>query len=220
MDIFAIISCIFLALFTLLILRIIYLLYIIYTTTDCSLDNNEGRTSFPTVFCIGSGGHTTELLRVSRSLNANKYHPRLYITASNDTGSEIKIHELEKEVQGPKKYSISKIPRSRNVNQSFKSAVISTLYALYRTVPIIYRFKPKVILCNGPGTCIPICIVAFLLRCLFLCNCRIVFVESICRVRSLSLTGNFLQYFADVFVVQWPQLRDVCFRAKYFGRLT
>lgn len=215
MDFFAVVGLIILTSFAFLVLRVMYLLFKIYTT-ECTL-NNEGKTSFKTILCIGSGGHTTELLRLSKSLNVAKYQPRLYIVANNDTGSEIKIRESE---QGHKNFSISKIPRSRNVRQSYKTAVISTLYAMYRTVPVIYRFKPNVVLCNGPGTCIPICVIVFLLRCLFICNCRIVFIESVCRVRSLSLTGNILQYFADIFVVQWPQLRDVCFRAKYFGRLT
>lgn len=165
---------------------------------------------------MGSGGHTTELLRITGRLNANKYQPRLYLVANNDTGSEIKIQEAEQGYQ----YSVSKIPRSRNVHQSFKTAVISTLHTAFCVLPILYRFKPNVIICNGPGTCVPICVMVFWLRCLFICNCRIVFVESVCRVRSLSLTGMILQYFADVFVVQWPQLRDVCFRAKYYGRLT
>lgn len=194
--------------------RVASLILRIYTS-ECSLVN-EG-PAFKTLLCIGSGGHTTELLRIAKRLDMDKYNPRMYIVAKNDGGSEYKIRMAE---DGRQDYSICKIPRSRNVNQSFKSSVVTTFYAIVRSVPIILRFKPNVILCNGPGTCIPICVVAFILRCLFLSNCRIIFIESICRVRTLSLTGSILQYFADVFVVQWPQLNDVCFRAKYYGRLT
>lgn len=39
---------------------------------------------------------------------------------------------------------------------------------------------------------------------------RVVFVESLCRVQSLSLTGRILYYLADRFVVQWPGLVDRC----------
>ncbi|KOB66711.1 hypothetical protein OBRU01_20871 [Operophtera brumata] len=197
-----------------IVVRVVTLILKIYTS-ECSLIN-EG-SAFKTLLCIGSGGHTTELLRITKRLNLEKYNPRMYIVADNDGSSEYKIHMAE---HGRKDFSISKIPRSRNVNQSFRSSVVTTFYATVRSFPILLSFKPNVILCNGPGTCVPICIVAFILRCLFISNCRIIFIESICRVRSLSLTGSIMQYFADVFVVQWPQLNDVCFRAKYFGRLT
>lgn len=197
---------------TIFLFRALYLIFQV-CTSDCKLVSQE--TTLKTIFCIGSGGHTTELLRLVKKLSTQKYQPRLYIIADNDVSSEVKILNSEST-----KFSISRIPRSRNVKQSYLSSVISTLYAILRTIPVVYRFKPNVIFCNGPGSCVPICIVAFLLRCILILDCRIVFVESICRVRTLSLTGKILQYIADIVIVQWPQLRDVCFRAKYFGRLT
>lgn len=194
--------------------RVATLILKIYLT-ECSLVI-EG-PAFKTLLCVGSGGHTTELLRITKQLDLEKYNPRMYVVAENDGSSEYKIHNAETVTTD---YSITKIPRSRNVNQSFTSSIFTTLYATVCTLPILWRFKPNVILCNGPGTCVPICIVAFIMRCLFLSNCRIIFIESICRVQTLSMTGSILQYFADVFVVQWPQLNDVCFRARYFGRMT
>ncbi|XP_022830741.1 UDP-N-acetylglucosamine transferase subunit ALG14 homolog [Spodoptera litura] len=195
-------------------LRVLYLIYEITMINKCELTRPK---SLRTILCIGSGGHTTELLRLVKNLNKRKYQPRVYILADNDVSSEVKIRETEKEQND---YTLCRIPRSRNVQQSYFSSVISTLYATLCTLPVIYNFKPDIIFCNGPGTCIPVCVVAFIFRCLFLLDCRIVFIESICRVRTLSLTGKILQFFADIVVVQWPQLRDVCFRAKYFGRLT
>lgn len=183
-------------------------------TGQCALVRTK---TLRTVFCIGSGGHTTELLRLVKTINKKKYDPRMYILADNDASSEVKIHETEK---GQHNYSLARIPRSRNVQQSYLSSVISTLHATLCTFPVIYNFKPDVIFCNGPGTCIPICAVAFILRSLLLLDCRVVFIESICRVRTLSLTGKILQFIADIVIVQWPQMTDACFRAKYFGRLT
>lgn len=99
------------------------------------------------------------------------------------------------------------------------------------------------ILCNGPGTCFPICFVAFVFKvraqqaphedapllccaltvCLTLSllvvcpsllspqivlfrPCSLVFIESFCRVESLSLSGLMLYPLVDEFVVQWPEL--------------
>ena len=36
---------------------------------------------------------------------------------------------------------------------------------------------------------------------------RLVYLESVCRVRTLSLTGRLLLRLADAFVVQWDELR-------------
>ncbi|XP_047529606.1 UDP-N-acetylglucosamine transferase subunit ALG14 homolog [Vanessa atalanta] len=183
--------------------------------SDCQLISPN--SYLRTIYCIGSGGHTTELLRLMSHLDSKKFQPRLFILAKNDISSEVKIQEA---VDGSDDYTLYRIPRSRNVKQSYISSVFTTIYATLSTIPILFKFKPDVIFCNGPGTCVPVCLVSFLMRCLFILDCRIVFIESLCRVQTLSLSGIILQYFADIFIIQWPQLRHVCFRAKYFGRLT
>ncbi|EEC13566.1 conserved hypothetical protein [Ixodes scapularis] len=47
----------------------------------------------------------------------------------------------------------------------------------------------------------------------------VVYVESFCRVETLSITGRVLYHLADHFVVQWPQLSAKYPRAKYHGLL-
>ncbi|CAK1596236.1 unnamed protein product [Parnassius mnemosyne] len=208
------IYAIFIIILIAFLLRILYLLVKV-VTSECALSIQA--SSFKTIICIGSGGHTSEILRLMSNLNTRKFGPRLYILADSDTSSEVKIHNME---NGSTSYTLCRIPRSRNVKQTYSSSIFTTIYATLSTIPIVYKFAPNVILCNGPGTCIPVCAVAFLLRCLFLLDSRIIYIESLCRVRTLSLSGKILQYFADIFIVQWPQLRDNCYRAKYFGRLT
>ncbi|KAJ8305923.1 hypothetical protein KUTeg_016468 [Tegillarca granosa] len=55
----------------------------------------------------------------------------------------------------------------------------------------------KQVLCNGPGTCIPVCLIAFLFKILKIFHTRIIYVESICRVETLSLSGKILYHIAD-----------------------
>lgn len=45
------------------------------------------------------------------------------------------------------------------------------------------------------------------------------YIESIARVTSLSMSGRILYHLADVFIVQWPQLVERYPKSKYFGRL-
>jgi beta-1,4-N-acetylglucosaminyltransferase len=56
---------------------------------------------------------------------------------------------------------------------------------------------------------------------LALFDCRIVYVESIARVRKLSLSGKILYYsrMVDRFLVQWPELQVRFPCSIYAGRL-
>ncbi|KAG5030657.1 hypothetical protein JHK85_014639 [Glycine max] len=77
------------------------------------------------------------------------------------------------------------------------------------------------ILCNGPGTCIPLCSIAFIFKILGIRWSSIFYVESIARVRRLSLSGLLLYKLrmVDQLFVQWPQLQRQYPRATYVGRL-
>ncbi|XP_018916801.2 UDP-N-acetylglucosamine transferase subunit ALG14 [Bemisia tabaci] len=177
-----------------------------------------------TIIVIGSGGHTTEMLRLVRHLDSNKFYPRLYMMAASDKTSENKIIELEtclevEEDGWSSNYRVVKIPRSRSVGQSYITSIFTTLYSILMTVPKVILVNPDLILCNGPGTCIPVCVIAFLMRVFCFSNNVIVFVESVCRVKSLSLSGKILMYIADEIVVEWMELQSRYPRTKYIGRL-
>jgi beta-1,4-N-acetylglucosaminyltransferase len=119
-------------------------------------------------------------------------------------------------------------PRSREVGQSYASSIFTTLNAtahavlFFVTATFFTSEKPDVVLVNGPGTCLPICAAAFASRVLFFRKGPvIVYVESVCRVTSLSLTGKILYHsrMADVVFVQWPELVAKYHRAMYAGRV-
>lgn len=60
-----------------------------------------------------------------------------------------------------------------------------------------------ILISNGPGTALPIILIALVLKVLRIRHkaMKIIFIESICRVKSLSLTGKVLYYLVDIFVV-------------------
>uniref|UniRef100_A0A182M490 UDP-N-acetylglucosamine transferase subunit ALG14 n=1 Tax=Anopheles culicifacies TaxID=139723 RepID=A0A182M490_9DIPT len=180
-----------------------------------------------TMVVMGSGGHTAEMLRIVERLDCQRYSPRQYVIASTDKTSVVKVIESEiRREPDPEKqtYEIITIPRSRDVHQSYVSSIATTVFALINCVPLVLKARPELILTNGPGTCVPVCLVAFLARLLFLnTKCRIVFIESFCRVRNLSLSGRILLYIVDMFVVQWPELLEKTSNTRSdircFGRL-
>ncbi|XP_074044323.1 UDP-N-acetylglucosamine transferase subunit ALG14 isoform X1 [Macrotis lagotis] len=193
----------------------------------------------------GSGGHTTEILRLLGSLSKG-YNPRHYVLADTDKMSATKINLFEEkraERDSESWYKIHHIPRSREVQQSWSSSLFTTLYAVCYSLPLTFRLKPDLngkdkiktvekilkpweektvipsVLCNGPGTCVPICVSALLLGILGIKKVIIVYVESICRVETLSLSGKILYHFSDYFFVQWPALKEKYPKSVYCGRI-
>ncbi|XP_058515380.1 UDP-N-acetylglucosamine transferase subunit ALG14 homolog isoform X2 [Ochotona princeps] len=170
------------------------------------------------------GGHTTEILRLLESLS-DAYSPRHYILADTDNMSAMKIDTLERARANRdpsstcSQYYLHRIPRSREVQQSWLSTVLSTLHSMWVSFPLVLRVKPDLVLCNGPGTCVPICISALLLGILGLKKVIIVYVESICRVETLSLSGHILLHLSDYFIVQWPTLKEKYPKTVYLGRI-
>lgn len=114
-------------------------------------------------------------------------------------------------------YYIHRIPRSREVQQSWLSIVLTTLHSMWLSFPLVHGVKPDLVLCNGPGTCIPTCISALLLGILGVKKVIIIYVESICRVEALSMSGKILFHLLDHFIVQWPTLKEKYPKSVYLG---
>nr|XP_044994329.1 UDP-N-acetylglucosamine transferase subunit ALG14 homolog isoform X1 [Jaculus jaculus] len=265
------------------------------------------RESLSLLIVAGSGGHTTEILRLVGSLSS-AYSPRHYIIADTDTMSANKINSFEHDRVDrdssalSSSYHIHRIPRSREVHQSWLSTACSTLRSLWLSFPLVHGIKPdlknastylwddlkvnewsrvwwrtplipalgrqswiefpsgqdalhvlvsgrfpssvpdsreqrrqqveasmaldlqekerqRMVLCNGPGTCVPVCVSALLLGVLGIKKVIIVYAESICRVETLSLSGKILFYLSDYFIVQWPTLKEKYPKSVYLGRI-
>lgn len=176
---------------------------------------------------LGSGGHTAEMMNIISELQKDRFTPRYYVAALTDNMSLEKAQVYEKSlIQGVGEKIIAnaqfmQIYRSREVGQSYITSIATTLLAILHAMWLIIRIRPQVIFCNGPGTCIPLCASAFLLKVLGLGWSSIFYIESIARVKKLSLSGLLLYklQLADQFFVQWPQLQQKYPRAQYAGRL-
>nr|CDJ80963.1 Oligosaccharide biosynthesis protein Alg14 like domain containing protein [Haemonchus contortus] len=157
---------------------------------------------------MGSGGHTTEMLELLKHLGS-QYTPRCYVVADTDHMSEDKVLNFEK-TRDSGAFQICRIPRSREVGQSFLTAVPTTLYSIIYALQIVWKAKPDLLLVNGPGSCIPVVFAAALFDMIRLRDTIIIYEESICRVESLSLSGSILYFLglADDIIVQWKQLKE------------
>ena len=224
-------------------------------SSSSSISSHSTRT----MVILGSGGHTTEMLLLLRSLDpvnntndGNDYmNDVVFVIANSDTTSLSKLLTTMKEMENQedkkwedavtkdtkdvtseaaklqtkqkRKFEVRHLPRARELHQSYLSSMFTTLYAFYQSILLLWDAKPQLILANGPGTCIPIVYGAFALFRIFPCwwwwgrsrhhrhyfhdhYCKIVYVESVCRVRTLSLSGKLAYPIVDSFVVHWPKL--------------
>ncbi|CAL1149355.1 unnamed protein product [Cladocopium goreaui] len=170
-----------------------------------------------TTVVLGSGGHTMEMLALIKDLNQERYICD-FILAETDTSSLKKVQatcpDLAKDLD---RFHV--IPRSREVGQSWPSSVMTTAKAFLACIRLVWELQPQVLLVNGPGTCAPVVGAALLFELIAFRCISLIFVESICRVKTLSMSGKLVYPFADVFVVHWPELAEKYTKAQFMGIL-
>jgi beta-1,4-N-acetylglucosaminyltransferase len=203
--------------FTLLVMFLIRIYFIMPSR------EKEQKSKTPTVLCVlGSGGQfyfiflkknsTTEMISLLEEMMKEK--PRNYIFMTTEERSKnyatLKLNLKE--------HPFLFIPRSRNVHQSYFTSIFSTLHSFMYT--LWYLPPCDLLLCNGPGVCIPVVFSVYFYKFFLNWKTKILFIESIARVENLSLTGKILYYLnlTDTFLVQWEFLLKFK-NVKYVGRL-
>lgn len=179
----------------------------------------QGKGPIRTCFVLGSGGHTGELMPLVQCMSRDSYSPRIYVVQTSDSVSSKRVEAYE----GQRRDVImTGIPRARFVGQSYVTSVFTSAYSILWAVFLVFKWRPQLIVCNGPAICIPMALASLLLR--VVCGssvCRVVFIESGCRVTSLSLSGKLMYHLrlCDTFLVQWERLKETAApRALYMGR--
>mmetsp|Transcript_9949 Transcript_9949/g.14857 ORF Transcript_9949/g.14857 Transcript_9949/m.14857 type:complete len:189 (+) Transcript_9949:394-960(+) len=159
---------------------------------------------------LGSGGHTSEMLTYVSHMKSKPFALE-FVCASSDFHSQ---NLIQRDYPTCKLHTVF---RSRRVKQSYFTSVFTTLYSFLPAFKVVLVCRPNLVLTNGPGTALPLCYVAYLLTLLRVVSCKIVFVESFCRVNSLSLCGKLIYPIAQEFYVQWENLASK--KIKYIGLL-
>eukprot|EP00434_Breviolum_minutum_P038628 symbB.v1.2.034275.t1/scaffold4398.1/size40168/2 len=170
-----------------------------------------------TTVVLGSGGHTMEMLALIKELNQERYKCD-FIMAETDSSSLKKVQATRPDL-AKDSGRFHTIPRSREVGQSWGSSIWTTAKAFLACIKLVWELQPQVLLVNGPGTCAPVVGAAMLFELIAFRPNSLIFVESICRVKTLSMSGKLVYPFADVFVVHWPELAERYTKAQFMGIL-
>ncbi|MEB3123492.1 MAG: PssD/Cps14F family polysaccharide biosynthesis glycosyltransferase [Snowella sp.] len=128
-----------------------------------------------------SGGHFKALEQL------NEFwcnHERIWITFQ--TATTLKVLQEEKVY-----WAFS--PTNRNLPNLLRNLGLAW--------KIVRREKPALILTTGAGVAVPFIIVGKLI------GSQTVFIESVTRIKQLSLSARLVLPFLDILYVQWPQLK-------------
>lgn len=143
-----------------------------------------------------TGGHLNELKRV---IPAVKGYEFFIITEKSNMNSDLKTE-----------WKIYYLNQQERKNLSFfKNIAIN----MFKSLSILFREKPKVIITTGAGVVFPICFFGKLI------GSKVIYIESYAKISSPSLTGKVIYKFADEFYIQWESLRKYYPKAKYRGGL-
>jgi beta-1,4-N-acetylglucosaminyltransferase len=172
------------------------------------------------VAVLGSGGHTAEMIALINSLPATRYKLQALLIADSDATSLARVRATGSALLTTDTH-VHTITRAREVGGSWLGAVVKSMHATISGARVLAIEQPALLLINGPGTCVPVAIAAYVLRAMgaLRSDLRILFVESVCRVETLSLSGSLLYHLriADVIAVQWETLARKFPRAQYIG---
>jgi UDP-N-acetylglucosamine:LPS N-acetylglucosamine transferase len=138
------------------------------------------------------GGHLQQMLALEPAWRG---YERAWVTLPGADSGSLLADEAE--------VTIAHSP----TNRSIKNLLRNTLLA-WR---LLRRRRPDVILSTGAGLAVPFFLIGRLL------GIRLVYVESVTRTESLSLSGRLVYPLASRFFVQWPAVAERFGRAEYAG---
>lgn len=150
---------------------------------------------------LGEGGHTKEMLVLVDQLGPDFHYS--YLLVEGDDLSAGKITR-----KGPVHWA----RRPRDKSHNFIVDLYKTFHSAWHSWKALRAERPDAVLSCGPSLGVPTCMLARLM------NVKVIFVETGSRVTALSLSGKIVYRFADLFIVQWPQLAETHSKSVFAGR--
>lgn len=138
-----------------------------------------------------SGGHVLQLLQLADLWPRGRRH---WVTFETSDAVSLLANE---------EVTWAHHPTNRNIPNLVRNFVLA--------LQIVRRREVQAIVTTGAGVAVPFVIVGRLV------GVKVVYIESMARITSPSLTGRLAYPFADTFIVQWPDLQRFFKRAHSFG---
>lgn len=149
------------------------------------------------IFVSSSGGHLAELMCLEKLFN--EYDYLLVTEETKSTKNLIENYNVKFLKYGSRYY--------------FFKYIFVFIINVIRCIRIVRKFKPDTVVSTGAHTGGIMCYIAKMF------GAKIIYIESLAKSKSLSVTGKNMYKKADIFYVQWRELTLKYPKARYLGRL-
>lgn len=147
------------------------------------------------MFVAGTGGHLSEILKLESLFN-----DYVIVTEKTKTSIEnLKGYNVEYLKYGSRYY--------------FLKYIFVFILNVILSIKLVLKYRPKIIITTGPSIG---GIMGIIGKCI---GSKFIYIESLAKVNTLSITGKTSYRFADKFYVQWEDLCEKYEKAEYIGRL-
>ena len=151
------------------------------------------------MFISSMGGHLNELLMLDKLFN--KYDYKI-ITEKNKSTKYLKNKYKKK--------------ASYLIYCTKKTFILYPFVLILNSFISLFYFlmyRPDFVVTTGTHTAGPMCCIAHIFK------KKVIYIETFANVNTKTATGKLVYKFADLFVVQWPQMLEVYPNAKCFGSI-
>ncbi len=149
------------------------------------------------MFISSTGGHLSELLRLSPMFD--KYN---YFIITEKTKSNLGLKGLYPKRVGYLVYGTKR----KKLTYPFK-----LLYNSFKSLFYFIKFRPKVVITTGTHTAGPMCYIAKIFR------RKVIYIETLANSKTKTATGKLIYPIADLFIVQWEEMLKLYPKATYGG---
>ncbi|MEQ1814880.1 MAG: hypothetical protein ABL861_00125 [Nitrosomonas sp.] len=99
------------------------------------------------------------------------------------------------------------------LGEADRTKPLHSLGVLWRAFSVAWQLRPDVVVTTGSMPLALFCFWSWLL------GARIVWIDSVAQVDRMSLSGRFVRLFADLCLVQWPEVAKKYRGVEYAGEL-
>lgn len=101
----------------------------------------------------------------------------------------------------------------KQINRREKFFILNMIQVVFQSWRILKKENPDIIISTGALAVIPTFLIGKIFR------KKLIFIESFAKVNSQTLTGKLIYKFADVFFVQWEEMKEFYPEAFYNGSI-
>lgn len=147
------------------------------------------------LMAASSGGHLEEVLALR---DLSERYETVLITEKTDY--EVRFWQ-------------SRVYLLPQMNRRELKGLLAFFFSFFRCLWILLKEKPDAVLSTGAMVTYPVLLLGKLL------GKKIIFIECLFNVDEPTMTGKLAYRFADLFIVQWPEMLKIYPNAVYGGKV-